>query len=74
MRPDHRWVETVARGGLLDDPVKRSWEPGSADEAVIGLEPANRVGRRQQKGREMLPAYRAVSKPGKRLPGPEAGA
>jgi hypothetical protein len=39
MRPDHRRVETAARRGLSDYPVTPSEEPGSADEAVIGLEP-----------------------------------
>jgi hypothetical protein len=33
------WLETAARGGLLDHPVTPSQEPGSADEALIGLEP-----------------------------------
>ena len=42
MRPDHRRLETAARGGLSDYPVTPSKEPGSAGEAVIGLEPVGR--------------------------------
>jgi hypothetical protein len=42
MRPDHRQLETATSGGLSDYPVTPSKEPGSVDEAVIGLEPVGR--------------------------------
>jgi hypothetical protein len=40
MRPDHRQLETATSGGLSDYPVTPSKEPGSVDEAVIGLSPS----------------------------------
>jgi hypothetical protein len=40
MRPGHRRLETATcGGGLSHRPVTPSSDPGSADEAVIGLEP-----------------------------------